>query len=41
MDTKTQIISIINKIKDEQILKHVLNIVNKIYKLHIDGRWGR
>ncbi len=31
MDYKKQILSIVNKIHDEQMLKHVLNIINKIY----------
>lgn len=41
MSIKEQIYSIIEKVDNEIILKHMLNIINEIYLLHITGRWGR
>ncbi len=41
MNLKEQIISILEKVDDENILKHMLNIINEIYILYISGRWER
>lgn len=41
MNLKEQIYTIVERIDDEGMLKHILNIVNKIYILYTSGRWGR
>lgn len=41
MTAKEQIISIINKINDEKVLKDILNLVNGVYKHFIAGTWER
>lgn len=41
MTAKEQIISIINKINDEKVLKDILNLVNGVYKHFISGTWER
>jgi DNA-binding FrmR family transcriptional regulator len=38
---KEQILSIIEKIEDEQVLKDILNIVSAIYKHFVRGHWER
>lgn len=41
MSLKDQIHAIVERIDDEGMLKHILNIVNEIYILYTSGRWGR
>jgi hypothetical protein len=36
-----QIVSILEKIEDENVLKDLKNIINSVYKHYISGNWER
>ena len=36
-----QIVSIIEKVDDENVLMDMKNLINGVYKHYISGKWGR